>query len=155
MTLFYEGTPFDDIRSWDDQRMAGVAQSLFDLGEARKKNDFKVRVVNPTKAKTGYDLNRTVIEVVSKNVPFIVDSLTSALNRLNYQVYLINHPMMVVERDRKGAAKEFSEYNIDSKRSESESYVHIQLNRQMAPSTLKTLQTALEEILQSVDASNP
>ena len=150
MALFYEGTPFDDIRNWDDDRMIGVAKSLFDGGEARKKDDFKIRVINPTKAKHGFDLNHTVIEVVSKNVPFIVDSLTSALNRLNYQIHLINHPMMVVERDRSGKAKGFSEYNIDSKRSESESFVHIQLSRQMAPSTLKTLESTLHDILKAV-----
>lgn len=146
----YAVAPFEDIDRWSNDKMAAVGQSLFDFIKIFDKKDFQIRVYNPSKAVHGYDLNRTVIEINARNVPFIIDSVTSELARHQYRVNFITHPMMAVSRDKKKTLSAVSDYKTGVARDETESFIHIQLNRQVAPSSLKTLERNLNRVLKQV-----
>ena len=148
--VFYQTAPYSDIQTWQDEEMFNVANSLYSFAKTRGNEDFKTRIFNEPKENTGWKPHRTVIEIISKNVPFIVDSVSSALNRLGYHIHFINHPMMEITRNDKGELQKVGEFDVQSERDESESLIHIQLNRRLAPSTLESLQKFLDEVLTSV-----
>jgi glutamate dehydrogenase len=62
----------------------------------------RVRVFNPTLAEDGFVSDHTVVQIVNDNMPFLVDSVTMAINRGNRTAHWIVHPLMSVARDAQG-----------------------------------------------------
>ena len=50
----------------------------------------------------GWGCPHTVIQIVNDDMPFLVDSVTAALNSRGYGVRLLIHPVIGVKRDAKG-----------------------------------------------------
>lgn len=62
----------------------------------------RIRVFNPTLAEDGFSSEHTVIQIVHDDMPFLVDSVTMAVNRSGRIAHWIVHPLLVVERDERG-----------------------------------------------------
>ena len=54
------------------------------------------RSSNPSRAVDGWESPHTVVEVVSDDAPFLVDSVSSALARRGYDIHLLFHPLLGV-----------------------------------------------------------
>ncbi len=91
----------DDLRT-DSETLLGGALSLWDFGEERAPGQSKIRIFNATPAESGWSLSHTVIEVVNDDMPFLVDSIVSELNRVERNIHLIIHPVVSVRRDKGG-----------------------------------------------------
>ena len=61
-----------------------------------------VRVYNPRLDEHGWRSEHTVVEVVTDDMPFLVDSVTAELNRRDLTVHLVVHPILRVRRDPSG-----------------------------------------------------
>jgi len=59
----------------------------------------RVRVFNPTLAEDGFTCDHTVVQIIHDDMPFLVDSVTMAVNRLGRMAHWIVHPLLIVERD--------------------------------------------------------
>src|SRR5690606_10262216 len=68
----------------------------------RKTGSARVRVYNPRLEEHGWESTHTVVEIVSDDMPFLVDSVTMEINRQSLTLHLIIHPVMCVARDAKG-----------------------------------------------------
>ena len=68
----------------------------------------KVRVYNPDFEQHGWQSSHTVLEIVSEDMPFLVDSVTLELSRHGYGTQLVIHPVMRVLRDADGTLLEWS-----------------------------------------------
>jgi glutamate dehydrogenase len=75
-----------------------LALSHLDWGRERKPGRIMVRVFNPADAAAMH----TVIETITDDSPFIVDSLTMLLNRISQGVLVKLHCVLDVERDARG-----------------------------------------------------
>ena len=64
--------------------------------------DARIRVFNPTLAEDGFSSEHTVIQIVHKDMPFLVDSVTMAINRSGRIAHWIVHPLLTIERDAHG-----------------------------------------------------
>ena len=65
-----------------------------DLGAQRPADTPIVSVRNPTAASDGWDAPHTVVDVVNDDMPFLVDSVTMALDRHGLGVHLVVHPVL-------------------------------------------------------------
>ncbi len=85
---FYGHVPPEDVvpRGADD--LYGAALSLWQFAQERAPGRAKLRVFNPRLDAEGWRAGRTVIEVVNDDMPFLVDSVTAALNSLGLTVHL-------------------------------------------------------------------
>src|SRR5204863_297986 len=68
-------------------------------GEPRTLGTPKVRVYNPQFDEHGWGSTHTAVEIVTDDMPFLIDSVTMELNRRGYGVHLIIHPVIRVLRD--------------------------------------------------------
>jgi len=59
----------------------------------------RVRVFNPTLSEDGFVSEHTVIQIVHDDMPFLVDSVTMAVNRSGRMANWIVHPLLVIEHD--------------------------------------------------------
>ncbi|MFT7400634.1 MAG: glutamate dehydrogenase, partial [Hydrogenophaga sp.] len=62
----------------------------------------KIRVFNPSLVEDGFVSDHTAIQIVHPDMPFLVDSVTMAVNRSGRTAHWIVHPLMAVKRDDKG-----------------------------------------------------
>ena len=92
---FYRNVPPADVLSRDPGSLSAAARSLWRFGAHREPGKPLVRVLRP--AAEG---ERSVIQIVTDDMPFLVASVSSALAQLGLEVQLVIHP--VVE-DKSGA----------------------------------------------------
>ena len=66
----------------------------------------KVRVLSPTVAEHGWASRHSVIEIVNDDMPFLVDSTTTEINRQGLTLHLIVHPIFAVRARRATASSQ-------------------------------------------------
>ena len=101
---FYAHVPPDDVvqRSADD--LYGAALSLWEFAQQRPAGTAKVRVFNPQPGEHGWASPRTIVEIVNDDMPFLVDSVTAALNALDLDVHLVIHPIFHIGATRRAGS---------------------------------------------------
>ncbi|HLJ02308.1 MAG TPA: NAD-glutamate dehydrogenase [Solirubrobacteraceae bacterium] len=150
---YYHWVPPQDLsdRSIDD--MAGAAASQWGLGANRPAGKAKLRVFNPDPERDGWQLPYTVIEIVSDDMPFIVDSVTMTIARLGHAINLVIHPVIRVKRDANGDITEVVAPGEDSDTAIAESVMHAEVTREPDAERLGELQTSIERVLEEVRAA--
>src|SRR5689334_3721268 len=93
---FYANVAPDDLRGEPVDDLFGAALSLWSVGLQRPPGAAKVRVYNPRLEDHGWHSHHTVIEVVNDDMPFLVDSVSAALNHRDLTVHLVIHPILLV-----------------------------------------------------------
>src|SRR5262249_5519078 len=94
----------------------------------------------------GWHSHHTVIEAVNDDMPFLVDSVTSALNRRDLTVHLVIHPVLQVERDPGGRL-------LAPGTRPPESYMQVRISEQSDPGLLDAIRKDLEKVLADVRAA--
>src|SRR5262245_35433397 len=128
--VYFDGADPSDLAFLDPADRAAAARSHRRLGETRAPGVAVVRVSNPSRATAGWDSPHTVIEIVTDDMPFIVDSVNAYLARAGFEVYLLLHPVI-----------------------DGESYVHLEIPRESDRTVLERLRDGLEDVLADVRAA--
>ena len=79
--------------------LLGAALSHCDLMAHRDPDVPAVRVYNPTYELDGWQTAHSVAQIVTTDSPFIVDSVTLAVERAGYSIHRIVHPVLTVKRE--------------------------------------------------------
>ncbi len=138
-----------------------VSRGLFDLYGAvvshwhhiyqRKPNETKVRVYNPQFEKHGWQSAHTVIEIVCNDMPFLVDSISMELNRMDVNIHLIiSIDGLKVKRDKKGRVLEIYPPESSETQYVKESPIYIEIDRQSDPGVLETITQRIQKVLSDV-----
>ncbi len=98
-SLFYRHVDPGDIADRDPEAVVGAVTHLIDVARRREPQQAIVRAVNPTVAANGWSCGRSVVSVVTDDMPFLVDSVSAELNRLGVGIHLVVHPIVAVTRD--------------------------------------------------------
>ncbi len=91
-----------DIEQRTPAQLAGAVASHLSLARERPIGTVAVRVHTPSDTDGGWSLSRTVVEIVTDDMPFLVDSVSAALTAGGYAIRLVIHPVIQVERDTAG-----------------------------------------------------
>jgi len=109
ITAYFENTDPDEIISRGPATLFAQANAHWRLLDApRTAQTPKIRVFNPTLAEDGFVSDHTVVQIVNDNMPFLVDSVTMAINRSGRTAHWIVHPLMSVARDANGSVSAVS-----------------------------------------------
>ena len=79
--------------------LAGAVAGHLELARYRVPGTANIAVTNPTTEHEPWANPRTLIQIVTDDMPFLVDSVTGALAAEGSDVHLIVHPQFVVRRD--------------------------------------------------------
>ena len=99
---YYRWIAEEDIVERDPLDLYGLALGHFNFARERQAGTPKVRVYNPRFESHGWQSTHTAVEVVTDDMPFLIDSVTMELNRQGVGVHLIVHPVIAVHRDADG-----------------------------------------------------
>jgi glutamate dehydrogenase len=150
---YYQWVPAEDLADRNPLDLYGAAVAQWNLAQQRAPGEVKVRVYNPDFEQHGWQSPHTVIEIVSDDMPFIVDSVTMDLTRGGYAIHLVIHPVMRVRRDASGHVIEVLDPDAESDDAIAESILHAEVGREHDQGKLDELRRGVERVLDQVRAA--
>jgi glutamate dehydrogenase len=153
---FYRHVSYDDLVDHSAGDVLGVFQSVAALAAVRPQGTAKIHVFTPTPEREGWttgENTRTVIDVVTDDMPFLVDSVTAELTRLEHGIHVVFHPVFAVERELTGELETVHDVDptLAPKAAVLESWMHIEIDRQAAdPARLTAIEANLRRVLNDV-----
>lgn len=148
---FYDGVADEDLAEYEPRQLVAVAESFRAFARDRDPDAAKIRVYNPDAKRHGWQSSHTVVEVVHTDMPFLVDSLTMALNRRGYTIHLTVHPIFRVERTAGGRLKSvLASAGRERDSGLYESWQHVQIDRETDTERLEQLASDIDAVLSDV-----
>ena len=127
----YRWVPAEDIQARGVPDLTAAALSLWRLSRSRELGSPPlVRAFVPNEREHGWRSPHTIVEVVSDDMPFLVDSVRMALQRLGCDVLLIVHPVI-----------------------DHESVMHVEIDRRDDPALLEEICSEVRAVLGEVRAA--
>ncbi|MEK2475473.1 MULTISPECIES: NAD-glutamate dehydrogenase [Streptomyces] len=160
---YYLHTAPEDLADRDPVDVFGAALSHFRLAEHRPQGTANVRVHTPTVEENGWMCSHSVVEVVTDDMPFLVDSVTNELSRQGRGIHVVIHPQVTVRRDVTGKLIEILGANGDGRGANgggkaaelphdavTESWIHVETDRETDKEDLKQITADLLRVLSDV-----
>ena len=149
---YYRHVSAEDLLDRTQRDLGATVLHQLDLARSRPQGTANVRLFTPTQDHDGWTcLGRTVVEVVTDDMPFLVDSVGMALDSAGYTVHQVMHPQFVVRRSLDGNLREVlddaaatDDHDVDR-----ESWMHVEIDRVPEDETEDIRQTLLK-VLQDV-----
>ncbi|HUK60937.1 MAG TPA: NAD-glutamate dehydrogenase [Stellaceae bacterium] len=148
---FYGRVPPADVLERRPEDLYGAALSLWQFAQARLPGRAKLRVINPKIEVDGWRAPATVVEIVNDDMPFLVDSVTAALNGEGATVRLVIHPILRVTRARDGRLEALDDAEAGA--GMRESAMHVEISTITDERRLEALQARLAAVLADVRAA--
>ena len=156
---FYLHVAGEDLQARSDEEMLEPPRDLRRFATDRPVGRALVRVVTSSDERK-WLVGKSVIHVVTDDMPFLVDSVVSAVTRLKKTITLVVHPQMVVRRDVAGHLLEVCALDpLDLGKTGSvprshdmlvESWMRIELEGETSDTEAASLVAKLQDVLRDV-----
>jgi len=140
--------PVEDLEGRSTRIMAEIALSHLDLGISRRKGRPLIRIYNPTEEEHGYTSSFTFVEMVNDDMPFLVNSVSAAVNRHELSVHITVHPIIRIKRDGDGNVEAVC--RPGDKSGHPESFIRLAIDRETDPKELKSLEQDIRSVLSDI-----
>ncbi|MGQ0550199.1 MAG: NAD-glutamate dehydrogenase [Armatimonadota bacterium] len=150
---YYGGVAPDDLVERTVIDLYGAAVAHLSLARQRTPGTPRIRVYTPEFDEHGWQSTHTVVEIVTDDMPFLVDSVSMELNRHGCGIHLVVHPIMHVRRDPAGELVEVLTPDASVKDAIRESFIHVEVDRQTEAERPPGLRADLERVLGDVRAA--
>ncbi|MDR9455217.1 MAG: NAD-glutamate dehydrogenase [Spiribacter sp.] len=137
-----------DLNERDTQNLYGAALSHWALAQTRTAGRARVQAYNPDPEQNGWESTHTVVQIVTDDQPFLVDSVSMALNELGLIIHLIVHPVLQVARDERAMIQSVGAE--PSEPGQAEAWIQFEVDRQSETSQLEAIEKAVEAALHDV-----
>ena len=98
----YRDVSVTDLAQITQEDLNGLTVSLWREVLVRKGDSAKIKVFNPDVEKDEWQSAHTVISVVCRNIPFVIDTLKLVLNELNIKLHRVFYSEIKSERTKSG-----------------------------------------------------
>lgn len=137
---FYAGVPDDDLAGLTPQDLTDIASDHYDLSQkyqaAKNKKPQIAFSVFSESTQAGFDVPRTVINVVCEDKPFVVDSVAAEINKHHQFITLFVHPVQRLDAS-----------------DDTVSHLHIRLRNALDEAAQEEIKAGILHTLSDVDAA--
>ncbi|WP_192561318.1 NAD-glutamate dehydrogenase [Pseudomonas gozinkensis] len=130
--------------------LAGCTLSAWRLLERFDHAQPQVRVYNPDYERHGWQSTHTAVEVLHHDLPFLVDSVRTELNRRGYSIHTLQTTVLSVRRGSKGELLEILPKGSTGEGVLHESLMYLEIDRCANAAELNVLSKELEQVLGEV-----
>ena len=149
---YYGHVPAEDLAAAGPDRLARVALEQARLAAHRPQGRSLVRVVPAPEGAT-FDPGRASVDIMTDDMPFLIDSIEMELARHNLDSYHVIHPQLVVRRDVAGNLREVSGALNGGRTGGDElveSWTHLEVNLRACSAPVDVLEIDLHRVLDNV-----
>jgi glutamate dehydrogenase len=148
---YYEDFTEDEMTARDIADLYGAAIAHWSFGRKRRPAETLVRVYNPDFDQYGWQSTHTVLEIVTDDMPFLVDSVALALNGRGLATHVAAHPVYLAERNAKGELQNLQHGESATVTGGTrEAWMHFEIDRQTEASALTELSKEVAHVLDEV-----
>jgi glutamate dehydrogenase len=149
--LYYDQYPLDELEGRAINDVYGSAYSWWNFIQHKDTRLAKVKVFNPTLEEDGWLSPHTVVAVLQKDMPFLVDSVRIAVNNHNISLHGIKSTIMNLARDDTGSLLELASAGAKPRSTKKkafgkEAFIYLEIN-------LHTSETEMSELARAIEAS--
>ncbi|MBQ4838681.1 MULTISPECIES: NAD-glutamate dehydrogenase [Pseudoalteromonas] len=146
----YSNMSKEDLAHRNDSDLYGAALSLWNSLEKNTSDNAVIRVFNPEVAKDGWQSSHTIVEIISDDKPFLVDSVRMALSRKNIASHLLLHCPLKINRDQEDKISAVSGLKTEQESSSTKTVFFIEIDRQTDEAVIADFTQELESVLKDV-----
>ena len=155
---YYRHVATDDLRDRSAEELYGALVSHYRTADVAPQGTASVHVFTPTLAEHGWSAGgHSVVEVVTDDMPFLVDSVVMELTRQQRDVHLVVHPQFDVTRDVTGRLSTIAcpdnESAAPPEGAERESWMHVEISRIGHDEDVDAIAADLQRVLRDVRES--
>jgi glutamate dehydrogenase len=150
---YYERVPPRDLLGRGVVDVYGAAMAHWSLAHQRTVGSPRIRAYTPDLEQHGWQSTHSVVEIVTDDMPFLVDSVTMELSRQELGIHLLVYPTMHVRRDGQGRLVEVVEPDEADEDVLTEAFLHVEIDRQTKPGVLEHIRQRLRQVLDDVRAA--
>ncbi len=148
---YYRNLSVEDVRGIAAAELARAALGHLNAARRLPPDTYKLDVFNASIDKDGWQSQHTTVQLVHRNMPFLVDSLSMTLDRLGYAIQLTIHPLIRCDRTAKGQFRRVIAKNADT--GSVESFIRFEITRETRPERLQEIRDAIDATLTDVRAA--
>jgi len=152
---YYDFVDADDLQSRAIADLYGAALAHWQTAQRFVPGSERLRVYNPILEQHGWHSDHTVIEIVNDDMPFLVDSVSMAVNRLGLALHSVVHPVFRIWRGADGSIVHVGQGAEDAgdKQSQLASFIHFEVDRCGDAAKLDALRDDIARVLGDVRAA--
>ena len=147
------GVAEDEIAARPAAAWLAMLASHLRFGRDRRRGRDLVRVFNPEEQRDGFDSAHTLVQVVTEDRPFLVDSATMAIAAAGDSLHLVVHPVLLARRDTRGRLRGFTDPPARDATARAESWQFYEIDRIADPARRADLERRLRRSLADVRAA--
>jgi len=148
LRAYFRGVGEEDLAERAPATLATAARSHLELGWRRAPGQSLVRIFNPDPERDGFESPHTLVQIVTDDRPFLVDSVGIAFSRAGLAMHLIVHPVLEVRRDGRGRIAGLGANGSEPEKAES--WELYEIDRQTDPAAIERLRHDIESTLTDV-----
>ena len=141
---YYERVAAEDLVDDRPDDLYGAAMAHRQAARCGPPAPPIVRIYNPEVDTDGWQSPHTVVDIVTDDMPFLVDSVTMVLAAHHLGVHVVVHPIFDVARDDDGRFVGLGEGHPG------EAWIHLEVDRQGTPPARATLEADIRRSLGDV-----
>lgn len=153
LEAYYNRVPPEELLERTPRDLAGAALTHLELALAWRRGNYRVRVFNPTLKSDGWESTHTIVQAVTLNRPYLVDTLTMVVNELGFANHIVIHPVLGIKRGRARKITDIAPTSGPHAGFSAESLIHIEIDRETDRGRLDDLRSRLEQSLEDVAAA--
>ncbi len=148
---YYLNTSPEDLITRSIQDLYNAVLSHWNYLYQRQEGEHKVRVFNPEVETHGWQSIHTIIEIGTEDMPFLIDSISIALNRRGSNAHLIIHiGDMHFIRDESGKIVSVLKDEDNKSNNPAEVAIYIEIDKQSDSKILEEITEELKKVLSDV-----
>ncbi|WP_310629986.1 NAD-glutamate dehydrogenase [Paraburkholderia sp.] len=152
---YYDFVDAEDLRSRSIADLYAAAMAHWQTAQRFVPGTERMRVYNPILEQHGWHSDHTVIEIVNDDMPFLVDSVSMAVNKLGLALHSAMHPVFRVWRGKEGGIEriDVGAAGADDGPSQLASFIHFEVDRCGDAAKLDELRREIAKVLGDVRAA--
>jgi glutamate dehydrogenase len=151
LEAYYRHVAADDILTRNPSQLSALAFLHRRLAMERSTGSAIVRVHTPTSEADGWPTARSLVQIVTDDMPFLVTSVTAELTRQGRAIHLVIHPQLQVRRDPMGHLVEvMTDENSSSSNGIAESWISVEIDRESPGEAAERVARSVRQVLADV-----
>ena len=147
--LFCQQMPSEELRAYPQEELYGSLLSCWHFIQQRKPQEIKIKVYNPDLELDGWQTRHTIIKILVKDMPFIIDSLRIEMHRRQIAIHHLHSAMLPVTREVKGQLDPES-LSAEQSAHEQEALIYLEIDRHTESQFLDNLHNSVMSVMQEL-----
>lgn len=148
-SILFSGIHSNEIKEIPEFKLVEILKNSW--REFQNRKDYKLFIAPKQNKSEGEAYTHIII--LNSNKPFIVDSITSLIINQGLNINFMLHPVLRVNRSKKGSLESFSIPEVKQVDTETESILCIELQECLDKSEIKALEKSIKTVLEDVNKS--